>query len=74
MTEYYVVFEPDDSREEPWGAWVPDLPGCVTTGATLDKCRDNIREAISLHLACMRADGEIPPLPSARGERVAVAA
>jgi predicted RNase H-like HicB family nuclease len=41
---------------------VPDLPGCISTGATRQEVERNIREAIELHLEGMREDGEpIPP-------------
>lgn len=44
-----------------YSAYVPDLPGCVSTGATKDEVARNIREAIALHLAGMREDGD--PMP-----------
>lgn len=59
MTRYAVVFEKAESN---WAAFVPDLPGCITTGATLEETKRNIREAIELHLEAMREVGErIPP-------------
>lgn len=59
MTRYAAVFERGDSN---WAAFVPDLPGCVSTGATLEETKRNIREAIELHLEAMREVGEpIPP-------------
>jgi predicted RNase H-like HicB family nuclease len=58
---YAVVFEkaPDN-----WAAYVPDLPGCITTGATLEQTKRNIREAIELHLQSMRDVGEPIPEPT----------
>jgi predicted RNase H-like HicB family nuclease len=47
-----------------YSAYVPDLPGCVTTGNTIEEVRSNIQEAISLHLDGMREDGEPIPEPS----------
>jgi predicted RNase H-like HicB family nuclease len=44
-----------------FSAYVPDLPGCVSTGSTKEEVACNIREAIALHLAGMREDGE--PMP-----------
>ena len=44
-----------------YSAYVPDLPGCVSTGATREELLCNMREAIALHLAGMLEDGE--PLP-----------
>ena len=45
-----------------YSAYIPDLPGCVATGKTVEEVRQRIREAIELHLAGMREDGlPIPP-------------
>ena len=61
VMRFAVVFEKADSN---WAAYVPDLPGCITTGATLQETRRNIREAISLHLEAMREVGETIPSPT----------
>ncbi len=45
-------------------AFVPDLPGCVSTGDTLDEVRRNIREAIEFHLEGMLEDGDPIPEPT----------
>ena len=58
---YAVVFEKADHN---WAAYVPDLPGCVTTGPTLDETRRLIAEAIEFHIEGMRLNGESVPLPS----------
>jgi predicted RNase H-like HicB family nuclease len=47
-----------------WGASVPDLPGCVATGKTVDAALRRIERAIELHLRGMREDGQKPPRPS----------
>jgi predicted RNase H-like HicB family nuclease len=45
-----------------YSAYVPDLPGCVSTGRTVDELRRNIQEAIELHLEGLQKDGDpIPP-------------
>jgi predicted RNase H-like HicB family nuclease len=49
-----------------WGASVPDLPGCVATGKTVDVALRRIERAIELHLRGMREDGEKPPRPRHR--------
>lgn len=61
MTKYAVVIEkgPDNLS-----AYVPDLPGCITTGKTLEEIQRNIVEAIELHLEGLREDGEPIPAPS----------
>ena len=56
--QYVVVIE---KTEKNYGAYVPDLPGCVAVGDTRVETLKLIREAIELHLQSMQADGE--PLP-----------
>jgi len=57
-----------------FSAYVPDLPGCVTTGATVDETEKNIREAIEFHLDGMRRDGTPIPPATSHVEYVEVAA
>lgn len=68
---YAIVIE---KAKENYGAYVPDLPGCVATGATVEETEKLIREAIELHLAGMREDGLIVPPPSSKVDYVEVAA
>ena len=56
-----------------YSAYVPDLPGCVAMGATMEETEQLIREAIELHLAGMRKDGLPIPHPSSQVEYVDVA-
>ena len=49
-----------------WGASVPDLPGCVATGKTIDTALRRIQAPIELHLQGMNADGLPPPRPRQR--------
>lgn len=58
---YAVVFE---KGEKSYGAYVPDLPGCVAVAKTLDEVKRLIREAVEFHLEGMRADGLPIPEPS----------
>ena len=58
--KYAVVFEKAPNN---WCAYVPDLPGCVTTGKTLEETRRLIAEAIPFHLEGMRLQGERVPEP-----------
>ena len=53
---------------------MPDLPGCVATGATIEETERLIREAIEIHVEGLRADGLPIPEPSSRVEYVDVAA
>jgi predicted RNase H-like HicB family nuclease len=62
MKRYAVVFE---RAPRGFGAFVPDLPGCVATGRTREVVERRIREAIELHLAGMQAARLPIPEPSA---------
>jgi predicted RNase H-like HicB family nuclease len=70
MTEYAVVIERSPNN---YGAWVPDLDGCVSTGKTLEEVKVNIAEAITMHLELMREHGEVIPEPSAQVAVIQVA-
>ncbi len=61
MKKYAVVIERGENN---LSAYVPDLPGCITTGRTVEEIGENIREAILLHLEGMAQDGEVVPEPS----------
>jgi predicted RNase H-like HicB family nuclease len=58
---YAIVIE---KGKDNYSAYVPDLPGCVSTGQTLDDVKSNIAEAIELHLEGMREDGLTIPEPT----------
>ena len=51
---YAMIIE---TGERNYSAYLPDLPGCIATGNTLEEVRKRMREAIELHLAGMREDG-----------------
>lgn len=61
----YLVRISRDARSD-WGASVPDLPGCVATGKTLDSTLRRIQQAIALHVRGLRDDGLPVPRPSHR--------
>ena len=73
MIEYLVVIEPAEDGSG-FGAYVPDLPGCVATGRTAEEAKERIAFSIPLHIASLRAHGEPVPPPAAQVERVIVAA
>jgi predicted RNase H-like HicB family nuclease len=60
MKRYAIVIERGANN---LSAYVPDLPGCVTTANTVEELERNIREAIELHLEGMMEDGEPVPEP-----------
>jgi len=68
---YAIVIENAGTN---YSAYVPDLPGCVATGATVEEAERLIREAIELHLEGMREDGTPIPPASSRVDYVEVAA
>ena len=68
---YAVVIEDAGSN---FSAYVPDLPGCVATGATVAEAALAIRAAIEFHLDGLREDGSPIPPPSSKVEYVEVAA
>jgi len=68
---YAIMIE---KAEGNYSAYVPDLPGCVATGATLEEAESHIREAIEFHLEGMREDGIAILQPASRVEYVDIAA
>lgn len=68
---YAIVIETAGSN---FSAYVPDLPGCIATGSTLEEAETQIREAIEFHLEGLRADGLPVPPASSRVDYVEVAA
>jgi predicted RNase H-like HicB family nuclease len=69
MKKYAVVFEKALSN---WAAYVPDLPGCVTTGRSIEETRRLIAEAIEFHIEGMRLRGESVPEPTTVAETVQI--
>jgi predicted RNase H-like HicB family nuclease len=69
--EYLVIYERTATG---YSAYVPDLPGCITTGATLAETKENMQEAISGHLAVMREFGDAIPRPTTIAEPMQVPA
>jgi predicted RNase H-like HicB family nuclease len=71
LTEYVAILEPGPKN---WSAYVPDLPGCIATAKTRDEAESLIREAIEVHIAFLRSEGDEIPEPSSKAVRVAVEA
>ena len=69
MIEYTVIYERGETN---WGAYVPDLPGCVACGDTLQETEELIKEAIELYLEVLKEDGKPIPKPSTEVGKVAV--
>ncbi len=66
---YAVVIE---KGETSFGAYVPDLPGCVAVGETVEEVERLIRKAIEFHIEGLRLDGQPIPEPTTRLEYVEV--
>jgi predicted RNase H-like HicB family nuclease len=67
--QYTVIIEKVASS---WGAYVPDLPGCVAAGETRDEVVELIREAIEFHVSGLMEQGEPIPEPHSFSELVDV--
>lgn len=67
--QYVVVYEQTPTS---WGAYVPDVPGCVAVGATREETQQLIREALAFHLEGLCEDGEPIPRPGTWTESVDV--
>ena len=59
--KYVVVFESDESG---CSAYVPDLPGCITAGDTIEEVRELIAEAMGFHIEGLQAAGSVIPRAS----------
>lgn len=66
---FWVVVEKAPNN---WGAYVPDLPGCVSTGKTRDEVERMIKEAIEFHLEGMAADNDPIPEPTSYAKEIDV--
>jgi len=69
--QYLVVIE---KGETSFGAYVPDLPGCIAAAESESEVRQLIREAIEFHIEGLREDGQPVPPPSSSSTLVEVGA
>ena len=67
--KYTAIYEPTGTG---YSAYVPDLPGCITTGSTLEQTRHRMAEAIAFHLDGLRRHGHPVPEPVTVAETVEV--
>jgi len=67
--KYAVIFEQANTN---WAAYVPDLPGCVSTGRTLEETELNVREAITGHLRTLLEFGDPVPEPTTVAKEIEV--
>ena len=64
---FRVIFE---KCENNYSAYVPDLPGCIAVGNTLEEVRESIAEAIEFHIEALREAGYTVPAPSVQNHSV----
>lgn len=69
--EFLVVVE---KGKLSYGAYVPDLPGCVAVGNSRREVLKLIRDGIELHIKALRESGETVPVPASRSEVVRIKA
>ena len=71
MMQYLIVIE---QTETGYSAYSPDLPGCVSTGATREEAAQNMREAIEFHLDRLKLEGLEIPKPTTSSAYIEVVA
>ncbi|MCI0666477.1 MAG: type II toxin-antitoxin system HicB family antitoxin [Methylococcaceae bacterium] len=69
--KYLIVIE---KSETGYSAYSPDLPGCVSTGSTIEETEQNMRECIAFHLDGLKEEGYEIPKPISRSSYVEIAA
>jgi predicted RNase H-like HicB family nuclease len=69
--KYVVVYEKTSTG---YSAYVPDLPGCIAAGATLEETAQLMKEAIEMHLEGMREDGDPIPEPTSLADYITISA
>ncbi len=66
MKQYLIIYEHNEQGHI--GAWVPDLPGCISFGDNMEEAEKNIREAIDLHIEGLKLEGfPVPDSTSVAG-------
>ncbi len=69
--KYLIVIE---KSETGYSAYSPDLPGCVSTGRTVEDTEQNMHEAIEFHIEGLRAEGIDVPVPTCLSSYIEIAA
>ena len=70
MTEFTIVIDDPGTN---FAAYVPDVPGCLATGETIEEVTTTFREAIGEHLEILREMGEEIPIPHSRAGVIQIA-
>lgn len=69
MKDYTVIYE---WAGENYSAYVPDLPGCVACGDTVEETEELMKEAIELYIKALRDDGQLVPEPTTKARALMV--
>ena len=69
MKHYTVIIE---RTETGYSAYVPDLPGCITVGDTIDQTKTYIKEAIELYIEELKAEGKNVPEPNTVSDVISI--
>ena len=69
MNNYSIVIE---KTKTGFSAYVPDLPGCITVGDTVEQTREFIREAVELYIERLKSDGKSIPKPTTITDTISV--
>ena len=69
MNNYTIIIEKTESG---YSAYVPDLPGCITVGETIDQTREYVKEAIELYIEQLKLEGKVLPKPTTISEIISV--
>jgi len=67
--KYLIIIE---KANDNYSAYLPDVPGCIATGKTIEETKKNITEALVMHLQGLIEDGLSSPEPKAKADYVAV--
>lgn len=67
--KYLIIIEKVNNN---YSAYLPDIPGCIATGRTIEEVKKNITEALTMHLQGLSEDGQKSPEPKAKADYVAI--
>jgi predicted RNase H-like HicB family nuclease len=67
--KYAVIYEKTNTG---YSAYLPDLPGCISTGQTLGQTRKRMEKVVEMHIAAMKADGDAIAIPTTEADYVDV--
>jgi predicted RNase H-like HicB family nuclease len=70
MKYLYII---EKARDGSYSAYVPDLPGCTTSGDTVDDIRRNIKDAVDTYIESLREHNELIPAPISTSDVVEAA-